>query len=234
MKMIQMPSPNFGYRNEFGASGGRGIKGRHGHQVKAIVFHVFGGDFTPSTQAWFFRPGTEASYNDLILKNGDWLQIVDPFDPAWSNGVVSSPIWDGLQYSANRNVINPNLYTHSISREGQSHQITPAQEKTLYFVARFRADQHKLPIEKKSFIGHNQINSVRRAYCPGTGFDWKKFEAAMGIGAGFEEYTIVRGDSFWRISQRFKIPVPALIEANPHINDPALIFPGQVLRIPKK
>ena len=234
MKMIHMPTQNFGYKNGFGASGGRGVPGRHGHAVKAIVFHVFGGNFTKGTQNWFFTPGTAASYNDLILKNGDWIQLVEPFSPAWANGVVKNPSWDGFIRTPNGNIINPNLYTHAISREGHDTEMTAAQEQTLYFVARFRADQHCLPREKSSFIGHKDIDSVNRSYCPGRAFDWDKLYSALGLNGGFTDYTVVRGDSFWRIAQKHGITLAALVAANPHIPDPARIMPGQVLRIPNK
>ena len=228
-----MPTPNFGYRNKFGASGGRGVPGRHGHEVKAIVFHVFGGNFTKGTQDWFFKPGTAASYNDLILKNGDWIQLVDPFSPAWANGVVKNSNWDGFQHMPDGRIINPNLYTHAISREGHDNEITQAQQETLYFVARFRADQHKLPKKRSSFIGHNDIDSVNRAYCPGRAFSWSKLYAALGL-TDSKDYTVVRGDSFWKIARQHGLTLLQLIEANPHIPDPARIVPGQVLRIPNK
>lgn len=51
--------------------------------------------------------------------------------------------------------------------------------------------------------------------------------------AGFQgRYTVQPGDSMFSIAQRFGVSLNALIAANPHISNPALIFPGDVLCVP--
>ncbi len=51
--------------------------------------------------------------------------------------------------------------------------------------------------------------------------------------AGFQgRYTVVSGDTMFTIAQRFGVTLDALIAANPHISDPNLIFPGDVLCVP--
>ncbi len=47
-------------------------------------------------------------------------------------------------------------------------------------------------------------------------------------------YTVQPGDTMFLIAQRFGVPLGALILANPQISDPNLIFPGDVLCIPRK
>lgn len=47
-------------------------------------------------------------------------------------------------------------------------------------------------------------------------------------------YTVVPGDTMFFIAQRFGVSLNALIAANPHIPNPNLIFPGDVLCIPPK
>ncbi len=47
-------------------------------------------------------------------------------------------------------------------------------------------------------------------------------------------YTVVPGDTMFLIAQRFGISLNALIAANPHITNPNLIFPGDVLCVPSK
>ncbi len=47
-------------------------------------------------------------------------------------------------------------------------------------------------------------------------------------------YTVVAGDTMFFIAQRFGVSLDALIAANPHIPNPALIFPGDVLCVPPK
>jgi len=234
VKPTIMSTPNFGYRNAMGATGGRGIKGRHGHNVEVLVFHVWGGDFNTGTRRWFFNPNTNVSYNDLVLKNGDWIQLVDPFDSSWANGAVNKPLWKGIKRQPNGRIINPNLYTHAIVREGHNHVITPAQEKTLVYIANHRAEQHQLDQNKIQFIGHNQIDSINRSFCPGSGFVWERFLSSVGAIGKINEYTVVRGDSFWRIARRFGITVPELAGANPHIKDPSKLYPGERLNIPER
>jgi len=45
-------------------------------------------------------------------------------------------------------------------------------------------------------------------------------------------YTVVRGDSMYRIAQFFRIPLQALVSANPHIRVPSELFPGDILCAP--
>lgn len=45
-------------------------------------------------------------------------------------------------------------------------------------------------------------------------------------------YTVVTGDSMFRIAQFFRIPLQSLVAANPHIRVPSEIFPGDVLCAP--
>lgn len=47
-------------------------------------------------------------------------------------------------------------------------------------------------------------------------------------------YTVVQGDTMFFIAQRFGVSLDALIAANPHIPNPSLIFPGDVLCVPPK
>ena len=230
-----MLSPNFGYKNANGATGGRGVKGRHGYKVGAIAFHVLGSESTQATQTYLMRPGTPASYNDLILKSGEWIILVDHGDPAWSNGAVNKPTWNGLKKMASGAYINPNLYTHSICREGHNHhKPTEKQWQALIYVAKLRAQQHNLPLTRTSFIGHNDIDSVNRWYCPGSGFDWHEFMQDVGAAPKRQEYVIIRGDTFHGIARRFSLSVPELAGANPEIKNPSLIFPGQVIHLPEK
>lgn len=46
------------------------------------------------------------------------------------------------------------------------------------------------------------------------------------------KYTVVRGDSMWKIAKRYEVGLDELISANPQIKNPSLIYPGQILTIP--
>lgn len=45
-------------------------------------------------------------------------------------------------------------------------------------------------------------------------------------------YTVVSGDSMWKIAQKYQVGVSEIISANKQITNPSLIYPGQKLTIP--
>ena len=45
-------------------------------------------------------------------------------------------------------------------------------------------------------------------------------------------YTVVPGDSLWKIAVKHEIGLSEIIAVNPQITNPALIFPGQIINIP--
>ncbi|WP_408607180.1 SafA/ExsA family spore coat assembly protein [Lottiidibacillus patelloidae] len=45
-------------------------------------------------------------------------------------------------------------------------------------------------------------------------------------------YTVQPGDSMWKIAVRYQVGLSEIIAANPHIKNPALIYPNQKLTIP--
>ncbi len=59
---------------------------------------------------------------------------------------------------------------------------------------------------------------------------------AIGVQTAFAavKYTVVKGDSMWKIAVKFKVGMSEIIAANPQIKsgNPALIYPGEVLTIP--
>ncbi len=46
------------------------------------------------------------------------------------------------------------------------------------------------------------------------------------------KYTVVRGDSMWKIAVKYQVGLDEIKSANPQIVNPNLIYPGQVLNIP--
>ena len=50
---------------------------------------------------------------------------------------------------------------------------------------------------------------------------------------GFQgRYTVVSGDTMFLIAKRFGVTLDALIAANPHITNPSMIYPGDILCVP--
>lgn len=46
-----------------------------------------------------------------------------------------------------------------------------------------------------------------------------------------EYYTVVRGDTLWRIANRYGLTLARLLELNPQIKNPNLIYPGEQVRV---
>ena len=64
--------------------------------------------------------------------------------------------------------------------------------------------------------------------------------AAIGIMSTTSTYasstithTVVSGDSMWKIAVKYEVGLSEIKSANPHITNPELIYPGQILNIPK-
>lgn len=45
-------------------------------------------------------------------------------------------------------------------------------------------------------------------------------------------YTVVSGDSMWKIAVKYEIGISEIISANPQISNPSLIYPGQRITVP--
>ncbi|ENH97419.1 hypothetical protein J416_05383 [Gracilibacillus halophilus YIM-C55.5] len=50
--------------------------------------------------------------------------------------------------------------------------------------------------------------------------------------AAQSQYTVQPGDTLWKISQKYKIGLSEIIEANDQIENPDLIYPNQTITIP--
>ena len=45
-------------------------------------------------------------------------------------------------------------------------------------------------------------------------------------------HRVVKGDSMWKIAVKYQVGLSEIINANPHISNPELIYPGQTINIP--
>jgi uncharacterized YkwD family protein/spore coat assembly protein SafA len=45
-------------------------------------------------------------------------------------------------------------------------------------------------------------------------------------------HTVIPGDSMWKIAVKYQVGLSEIKAANPHISNPDLIYPGQVLTVP--
>ncbi|MBH0228625.1 SafA/ExsA family spore coat assembly protein [Halobacillus sp. KCTC 3957] len=59
-------------------------------------------------------------------------------------------------------------------------------------------------------------------------------QAPQATQAATDTYTVRSGDTLWKISQRYQIGLSEIINANPQIQNPDLIYPGDRVTIPLK
>ena len=52
-------------------------------------------------------------------------------------------------------------------------------------------------------------------------------------GAADLSHTVVRGDTMWKLAVKYQVGTSEIIQANPQVSNPNLIYPGQVLAIPQ-
>ena len=52
-------------------------------------------------------------------------------------------------------------------------------------------------------------------------------------GAANLSHTVVRGDTMWKLAVKYQVGTSEIIQANPQVSNPNLIYPGQVLAIPQ-
>ncbi len=73
---------------------------------------------------------------------------------------------------------------------------------------------------------------VVRAFIPGIGTEATSNVFTVATSGTGGSYTVVRGDTMYKIAGRFGIPLNVLLAANPQIANPWLIYPGQVIYLP--
>ncbi len=54
---------------------------------------------------------------------------------------------------------------------------------------------------------------------------------AVSANASFD-HKVVKGDTMWKLSRRYGITLDSMIEANPQVENPDLIYPDDILHIP--
>ena len=57
--------------------------------------------------------------------------------------------------------------------------------------------------------------------------------AVVTTSASAVSHTVVRGDTMWKLAVKYEVGTSEIINANPQVSNPDLIYPGQVLTIPQ-
>lgn len=138
--------------------------GRQGYKPEAIVIHTADGQLA-GAYSWFNNPASRASAHYMIGKSGIVWKFVEEQNTAWHAGGINKPTWSLI-----KGTTNPNLYTIGIEHEGFSGETWPTSMLTSSAeLVAMLCQKWGIPADARHIIGHNQINSVTRARCPGTG-----------------------------------------------------------------
>ena len=149
MKIIKKLCPNF--------------SSREGYKPEIIVIHISTNTLA-SMISWFNTPSSQASAHYGIGKDGTILQYVEESNKAWTQGNVKNPT---AKIIKERIGINPNLFCLSIENEGQDLQYAPEiQLQTLCDLIKDIASRWNIKISRNTVIGHWEIDSKNRNYCP--------------------------------------------------------------------
>lgn len=141
----------------------KNFSSRNGIIPDVIVVHISAGSLTSMT-SWFSTPNSQASAHYGIGKDGTILQYVEEENKAWTQGNVNNP---SSEIVLSRKAFNPNLYCISIENEGQDLQYAPQiQMDTLVALIKDIATRHNIPLDRKHILGHFEIDSKNRPYCP--------------------------------------------------------------------
>lgn len=146
-------------------------QGRAGRRPLAIVNHVAEGSLA-GVDSWFQNPASQVSAHFCVGFDGAIHQYVTTSNTAWANGRVNRPNlaipW--LAEAVNTGT-NPNTLTISIEREGFSREpLSEAMYQSILALHRYLCAYWNIPIDREHIIGHNAIDSIDRANCPGPYF----------------------------------------------------------------
>lgn len=179
--------------------------GRSGTKPVAIVNHVSQGSLG-SMDNWFNdkkRVDGSSSHFGVGL-DGTIHQYVDIRQRAWTQGI---PLPSGIGVATAQIVkdknIDPNRYCVSIEREGyytekdgvttgkkgwlDGSEIPEAQYKAILWLHRYIKEYidntfgGNMALNAYNVLGHYQIDPIRKPFCPGIHFDWKKLYDELAI-----------------------------------------------------
>lgn len=144
----------------------------------AIVCHIMEGTLAGTDQE-FHNPKRNASTHFGIGRDGTIHQYVDLKDGAWGNGGVAKPSWPLLDQFPG---VNPNLFTVSIEfagmhpdmDRGKFDSFTDAQYAAGAQLIAWLCQELSIPIDRAHIVGHYQIDSVNKWFCPGPNFDFDR------------------------------------------------------------
>lgn len=196
---------------------------RSGRTIDRIVIHTIEGS-EAGCISWFKNPAARVSAHYVVSYAGRITQMVADKDVAWHAGNSSY-----------------NARSIGIENEGYAGQNrwTDAQYAALAELVAGLCDRYGIPKDRSHVIGHKEVPNQSH-WDPGPSFDWTRFMALVRGGStsttppspSRDTTHVVRsGETLSGIASAYGTTPGALAAAN-GITNQALIFPGQVLRIP--
>lgn len=198
---------------------------RAGADIDTIVVHYTTAGNVQSTINHFLNPASEVSAHYIIDKNGDIYQMVKDGDKAFH------------ATRANRTSIG----IEHVAKVGD--RLTEVQEKSSIQLIKWLMTEYKIP--KENIKAHKQVSSTS---CPGNIFgdvidDTNLPEFKEWVGKNFSDdialtpqrigpsgvgiYIVQPRDTLSGIADRHNMTLDRLLELNPRIQNPDLIFPTQ-------
>lgn len=134
---------------------------------EAIVNHIATSS-KASNLNWLTNPASGASCNYYIAKDGEIFELVPWQFAAWTNGDVNKPdMSNPLIKRWIENGWNPNTRTITVEHEGEAADaLTEAQIASNNALTAWLSQVANIALSRTTVLGHYQINSVNRPYCP--------------------------------------------------------------------
>lgn len=146
----------------------------------------------------FLNKNNRASSHFGIGRDGSIVQYVHIKDAAWTQGKIQFPTAPIIKQLGG----DPNKYAVSIEHEGYASNGLDGNLTEAQFYATCWLHKHiqttveriynvKIPLNGHQVIGHYQIDSKGKPYCPGLAFPWAKLYAELSYANDMtlEQYT---------------------------------------------
>lgn len=194
---------------------------RSGRTIDRVVIHTIEGSES-SCISWFQNAAARVSAHYVVSHAGRITQMVADKNVAWHCG-------------------NWNSRSIGIENEGFAGQNrwTDVQYRALAELTAGICDRYGIPKDRTHIVGHKEVPGATHGD-PGPSFDWTRFIALVRGGSTTTtppspnrdvNHVVRAGETLSGIATQYNTTPSAIAQAN-GITNQALIFVGQVLKIP--
>ncbi|WP_199614620.1 N-acetylmuramoyl-L-alanine amidase [Paenibacillus alkalitolerans] len=185
---------------------------RNGHKPLIIADHISAATMGSMYNTFSNPRSKSASSTFGVSRKGEIVQYV-PIDRApWTQGRIQKP--KAPIISAMK--VNPNLYAVSIEHEGYvtvdeetsavkayhgiKGDVTPEQYAATRWLHKYiqhevqRLYGHRIALDAAHVLGHFQIDSIGKPFCPGVLFPWSQLYADL---AKVDSMTLAEAEEYW-------------------------------------